>query len=176
MTLKSVPKSEFVSGLAPPGGAYRPRNAPMIENLTKTDTNKLHDCEQQFQKSTLVGAWPGGLRETFTIHFPFTVFPTYIRWILLTTCTFVIPFDTILHAMKGQTKTNMDNKRHSETAKGIQELRGTKGPNTDNSRHAGTTADIQGDTRTTKNSKGQTRTTDDIQHTMYHTLDVVYHV
>ena len=44
-----------------------PKVLPMIEKWTKNDTKDPQDCEKELQKSSLFGAWPGGLREALTI-------------------------------------------------------------------------------------------------------------
>ena len=84
MTPKSVPKDEFISGVAPVGAPLvaltafgheklaprAPKVPPMIEKTTKNDTKEPPDCEKELQKSSLFGAWPGGLREALTIRPP----------------------------------------------------------------------------------------------------------
>ena len=40
---------------------------PMIENAKTNDTEERHNSEKDIEKSSLFGAWPGGLREALTI-------------------------------------------------------------------------------------------------------------
>ena len=48
-------------------GPGAPKVLPMIEKLTKHDTKEPPDCEKELQKSSLFGAWTGGLCEALTI-------------------------------------------------------------------------------------------------------------
>ena len=84
MTRKSVPKSEGISGMAPlvaplvaqtalvhqKRAPSAPKVLPRIEKLRKNSTKKPPDCEKVLQKSSLLGAWPGGLREALAIRPP----------------------------------------------------------------------------------------------------------
>ena len=81
MTPKSVPKNEFIFGVAPLGASLvaltafgheklspsAPKVPPMIEKSTKNDTKELPDCEKELPNSSFLGTWPGGLREALTI-------------------------------------------------------------------------------------------------------------
>ena len=49
-------------------GPSAPKVLPMIENWPKNDTKEPQDCEKELQKTSLFGAWPGGLREALTIN------------------------------------------------------------------------------------------------------------
>ena len=82
MTPKSVPKDEFISGVArlgPPLVALTafghqklapraPKVPPMIEKSTKSDPKEPPDCEKELPNSSFLGIWPGGLREALTIE------------------------------------------------------------------------------------------------------------
>ena len=78
---KSVPKDEGISGVAPLGAPLvaltafghqmlpprAPKVPPMIEKSTKNDLKEPPDCEKELPNSSLLGTWPGGLREALTI-------------------------------------------------------------------------------------------------------------
>ena len=81
MIPKSVPKDEFISGVAPLGAPLvaltafghqklaprAPKVPPMIEKSTKNNTKEPPDCEKELPNSCFLGTWPGGLREALTI-------------------------------------------------------------------------------------------------------------
>ena len=81
MTPTSVPKNDFISGVAPLGAPLvaltafgrqklapgAPKVPPMIEKSTKNNTKELLDCEKELPNSSFLGTWPGGLREALTI-------------------------------------------------------------------------------------------------------------
>ena len=79
MIPKLVPENELIFGVAPPGaplvaqtakmGPHRSQSAPNDRKINKNDTKEPQDCEKELQKSSLFGAWPGGLREALTIIF-----------------------------------------------------------------------------------------------------------
>ena len=82
MTPKSVPKDEFISGVAPLGAPLvaqtafghqklapsAPKVLPMIENSAKNNTKEPPDCEKELPNSSFFGTWPGGLREALAIN------------------------------------------------------------------------------------------------------------
>ena len=79
MIPKWVPKSDSIFGVLPLGAPLvvqtafvikkwvpsAPKVRPKIEKA-KNDSRELPDCEKELQKSSLFGAWPGGLRDTLT--------------------------------------------------------------------------------------------------------------
>ena len=81
MTPKSVPKDDFISGVAPLGAPLvaltafghqklaprAPKVPPMFEKSTKNDFKEPPDCEKELPNSSFLGTWPGGLREALTI-------------------------------------------------------------------------------------------------------------
>ena len=81
MIPKSVPKDEFISGVAPLGAPLvaltafgrqklaprAPKVLPKIEKSTQNDTKEPPDCEKELPNSCFLGTWPGGLREALTI-------------------------------------------------------------------------------------------------------------
>ena len=83
MTPKSVPKDDFISGVAPLGAPLvaltafghqklaprAPKVLPMINKPTKNATKEPPDCEKELPNSSFLGTWPGGLREALTIIF-----------------------------------------------------------------------------------------------------------
>ena len=82
MTPTSVPKNDFISGVAPLGtplvaltafgheklAPRAPKVPPMIEKTTKTDTKESPDCEKELPSSSFLGTWPGRLREALKIN------------------------------------------------------------------------------------------------------------
>ena len=54
--------------LASKVGPQRPKVLPMIEKRNKHDTKESPESEKELQKSSLFGAWLGGLREALTIN------------------------------------------------------------------------------------------------------------
>ena len=83
MTPKSVPKDDFISGVAPLGAPLVAQTAfghqklvpsasqvlPMIEKSTKNNAKEPPDCEKELPNSSFLGTLPGGLREALTIIF-----------------------------------------------------------------------------------------------------------
>ena len=81
MPPKWDPTSEYILGEMPLGAPLVaqtvfvikkwapsvPKVLPMIEKCTKNETEDLPDCEKHFQKWTLFGSRPSGLREALTI-------------------------------------------------------------------------------------------------------------
>ena len=51
-------------------GPQRSQSVSNDRKKAKHDTKEPADCEKELQKSSLFGAWPGGLRETLTIRPP----------------------------------------------------------------------------------------------------------
>ena len=80
MTPNSVPKDDFISGVAPLGAPLvaqtafghqkfapsAPKLLSMIEKSIKNHTKEPPDCEKKLSNSSLFGTWPGGLREALT--------------------------------------------------------------------------------------------------------------
>ena len=81
MTPTSVPKDDFILGVAPLGAPLvaliafghqklaprAPKVLPMIDKPTKNATKEPPDCEKELPNSSFLGTWPGGLREALTI-------------------------------------------------------------------------------------------------------------
>ena len=81
MTPKSVPKDDFISGVAPLGAPLvaliafghqmlpprPPKVPPIIEKSTKKDTKEPPNREKELPNSSFLGTWPGGLREALKI-------------------------------------------------------------------------------------------------------------
>ena len=77
----SVSKSEFVSGGGASWGTFAGTNSfwtlkmgpqryqspPNKRKMNRRAIKELQDCGKELQKSSLVLAWPGGLREALTI-------------------------------------------------------------------------------------------------------------
>ena len=82
ITPKSIPKDDFISGVAPLGAPLvaetapghqklvpsAPKVLPITEKSTKNDTKEPSDCEKELPNSSFFGIWPGRLREALTIN------------------------------------------------------------------------------------------------------------
>jgi hypothetical protein len=82
ITPKSIPKDDFISGVAPPGAPLvaqtgfghqklahsAPKVLPMIEKSTKNDIKEPPDWEKELPNSSFFGTWSSGLREALTIR------------------------------------------------------------------------------------------------------------
>ena len=81
MTPNSVPKDDFISGVAPLGAPLvaqtafghqklapsAPKVLQIIEKSTKNDIKEHPDWEKELPNSSFFGTWPSGLREALTI-------------------------------------------------------------------------------------------------------------